>query len=52
MRRCGMNKQSDITILTYDIDKMDTEAVCQVIRASYWGKTLSEDQIRKSLKVS
>lgn len=47
-----MLKQSDDTILTYDTGAMDIRAVCQVIQASYWGKSLSEDQIVKSLDFS
>lgn len=47
-----MTKQSDNTILTYDLGEMDTDAVCQVIQTSYWGKALSEEQIIKSFNFS
>ena len=38
--------------LTYDLEKMDTDVVCQFILKSYWGKSLSRDQILKSFSLS
>lgn len=38
--------------LTYDLEEMDTDVVCQFILSSYWGKSLSKDQVIKSSSLS
>lgn len=47
-----MQKYSVAPKLTYDLEKMDTDVVCQFILNSYWGGSLSRDQIVKSFSSS
>lgn len=47
-----MREHLNDPVLTYELDEMDTNAVCEFIQSSYWGKKLSKAQITKSLHFS
>lgn len=47
-----MEKTSANPLLTYQLEEMDTDVVCQFILDSYWGKSLNRDQIIKSFNLS